>query len=84
LTPGQRWWLHCGDVYGYYRRVDPVQPYAHPCGRPMEALVTTAFRIQRRHWPVLRGLLQAHGDQVRAFCSHDAHELEACRGVAGG
>ena len=84
VREGDRWWLHCGDAYGYHRQVDPVQPYTHPCGRPMEALVTASFRIMRHHWPVLRGLLQAHGDQVRAFCSHDAHELEACRGVAGG
>jgi len=78
-----RWLLHCGDVYGYYRQVDPVQPYSHPCGKLMESIVTTGFRMPKRHWRALRGLLQAHGDQIRVFCTHDAHEFESRRATAG-
>jgi glyoxylase-like metal-dependent hydrolase (beta-lactamase superfamily II) len=73
---GDRWLMHCGDAYGYYRQADPVQPYSHPNGRLMEALVTRGFRIPRHHWETLRGLLRTHGQRVRAFCSHDAHEFE--------
>lgn len=73
---GDRWLLHCGDVYGYYRQVDPVQPYSHPSGRLMEAALTTAFKMPRRHWVSVRKLLSAHGDRIVSFCSHDAHEFE--------
>lgn len=76
---GDGWLLHCGDLYGYHRQVDPIQPYAHPCGRLMEWMVTTWFKMPRRHWLTLRGLLQAHGDQIRAFCGHDTYEFEALR-----
>jgi len=77
---GERWLLHCGDAYGYCRQADPVQPYSHPCGKLMEALVTWGFRMPRRHWLTLRGLLRAHGDQIQAFCAHDAHEFELSSG----
>ena len=73
---GDRWLLHCGDAYGYYRQVGPVQPYSHPSGKLMETMLTMAFKMPRRHWLSLRGLLQAHGDQVQTFCAHDAHEFE--------
>ena len=72
---GQRWLLHCGDAYGYYRQADPLQPYVHPSGRLMEWLVTAGFGMPRRHWPVLRDLRQSHTNIVAAFCSHDAHEF---------
>jgi glyoxylase-like metal-dependent hydrolase (beta-lactamase superfamily II) len=73
---GDRWLLHCGDAYGYYRQVDPVQPYSHPSGKLMETILTRAFRMPRRHWLSLRELLQAHGDHVQTFCAHDAHEFD--------
>jgi glyoxylase-like metal-dependent hydrolase (beta-lactamase superfamily II) len=73
---GDRWQLHCGDVYGYYRQVDPVQPYCHPSGKLMESIVTTGFKMPRRHWLSLRRLLQAHGEMVQTFCGHDAHEYQ--------
>ena len=76
LQVGERWLLHCGDAYGYYRQADPVQPYTHPSGRLMEALVTTGFNMPRRHWVRIRQLLQAHGDQIQTFCTHDLHEFE--------
>jgi len=78
LRIGDRWLLHCGDIYGYYRQADPVQPYEHPNGRLMEILVTTGFKMPRRHWPRIRNLLRVHGDQIEAFCAHDAHEFELC------
>lgn len=74
---GDRWLLHCGDAYGYYRQADPVQPYVHPNGRFMEWLVTAGFAMPRRHWQVLRRLRRDHGDIVSTFCSHDAHEFAA-------
>jgi glyoxylase-like metal-dependent hydrolase (beta-lactamase superfamily II) len=40
LRLDDRWLLHCGDAYGYYRQADPVQPYKHPNGRLMETIVT--------------------------------------------
>lgn len=78
---GDRWLLHCGDAYGYYRQADPVQPYVHPNGRLIEWLVTAGFSMPRRHWQVLRRLRRDHGDIVSTFCSHDAHEF-AVRGSA--
>jgi glyoxylase-like metal-dependent hydrolase (beta-lactamase superfamily II) len=78
---GDRWLLHCGDAYGYYRQVDPAQPYVHPSGRLVEALVTAGFNMPRRHWSLLRQLLEAHGEFVSTFCAHDAHEFRlACDG----
>jgi glyoxylase-like metal-dependent hydrolase (beta-lactamase superfamily II) len=79
VRTGERWLLHCGDAYCYYRQADPVQPYRHPCGALMERLVTTGFVMPRRHWDSIRNLLQAQGDNLRAFCTHDAREFEACR-----
>jgi glyoxylase-like metal-dependent hydrolase (beta-lactamase superfamily II) len=79
---GDQWLLDCGDTYGYYRQSDPVQPYSHPSGKLMEAVLTTGFRMPRRHWLTLRRLRQAHGDMVSVFCSHDAHEFERGRGRA--
>jgi glyoxylase-like metal-dependent hydrolase (beta-lactamase superfamily II) len=76
LQVGERWLLHCGDIYGYYRQVDPVQPYRHPCGRLMETLVTTGFQMPRLHWVRVRRVLREHGDIIQTFCSHDAHEFE--------
>lgn len=76
---GERWLLHCGDTYGYYRQAGPVQPYRHPCGPLMESLVTAGFAMPRRHWATIRSLLRARGDNVRAFCTHDAHDFEMCR-----
>jgi glyoxylase-like metal-dependent hydrolase (beta-lactamase superfamily II) len=73
---GGRWLLHCGDAYGYYRQVGSVQPYRHPCGKLMEAVVMTGFRIPRQHLECIRKLLREHGDQVQTFCSHDSHEFE--------
>jgi glyoxylase-like metal-dependent hydrolase (beta-lactamase superfamily II) len=66
----KEWLLHCGDSYGYQPQVDPVQPYTYPNGAFMERLITTGFTMPRRHWVSLRNLLRAHGDEVRAFCSH--------------
>jgi glyoxylase-like metal-dependent hydrolase (beta-lactamase superfamily II) len=78
LQTGDRWLLHCGDVYGYYRQADPILPYRHPSGRLMELLTTTGFKMPKCHWVRMRELLQAHGDKIRAFCAHDAHEFELC------
>jgi len=73
---GDRWLLHCGDLYGYHRQVDPDGPYTHPCGRLLEWLVTAGFRMPRCHWAALKSLRQAHGDQIEVFCAHDAHEFQ--------
>jgi glyoxylase-like metal-dependent hydrolase (beta-lactamase superfamily II) len=73
-----RWLLHCGDAYGYHPQVDPVQPYVHPSGRLMEWLVTTAFKMPKRHWLRIRKLMQTHGDEIQPFCAHDAQTFEAC------
>ncbi len=70
LRTGGGWLLHCGDIYGYQPQIDPIQPYKYPCGSLMETIVTTGFNMPRRHWASLRNLLRAHGDEVRAFCSH--------------
>jgi glyoxylase-like metal-dependent hydrolase (beta-lactamase superfamily II) len=83
LRMDDRWLLHCGDVYGYYRQADPVQPYTHPSGKLLELLTTTGFKMPRRHWVRIRKLLQAYGDKIQTFCGHDAHEFEMCRMQAG-
>ncbi|NIM93908.1 MAG: MBL fold metallo-hydrolase [Anaerolineales bacterium] len=75
LRMGDRWLLHCGDLYGYHRQVDPVQPYKHPCGGLMESIVRMGFKIPKGHWIRIRELLRAHGDQIQTFCAHDAHEF---------
>jgi len=82
MRVGNRWLLHCGDVYGYYRQVDPKQPYRYPNGKLMERMVTTGFKVPRRHWVSLRNLLRGRGDQIQAFCAHDAHEFELYRSGA--
>ena len=77
VRTGERWLLHCGDAYGYYRQAG-VEPYTHPSGRIVEWITTTGFNIPRQHWARIRELLRAHGDEIRAFCTHDAHELKLC------
>lgn len=72
-----RWLLHCGDVYGYYRQADPVQPYRHPSGRLIELLTTSGFKMPKRHWIRIRRLRQQHGDKIQTFCAHDAYEFES-------
>ncbi len=79
LRMDDRWLMHCGDAYGYHRQVDSVQPYTHPCGKLMELLTTTGFKMPRRHWVRIRKLLQTHNDKIQTFCAHDAHEFELCR-----
>lgn len=79
LRVDDRWLLHCGDTYGYYRQANPIQPYRHPSGRLMELLITTGFKMPKRHWACIRKLLQVHGDRIQTFCAHDAYELELCR-----
>lgn len=68
------WLMHCGDAYGYYRQV-LAQPYRHPSGKLMEMIVTTGFKMPRRHWVCISKLLREHKDQIQAFCAHDAHEF---------
>lgn len=81
LRIDDRWLLHCGDVYGYYRQADPIQPYIHPSGRLIEWVVTIGFKMPKRHWGRIRKLLQARGDKIRTFCTHDAYEFELCRSL---
>ena len=80
VRDGDRWLLHCGDVYGYFRQVEPDGGYTHPCGWLLETLVTAGFRMPRRHWATIKELLRNHGDCIEVFCSHDAHEFEMGRG----
>jgi glyoxylase-like metal-dependent hydrolase (beta-lactamase superfamily II) len=80
---GDRWLLHCGDTYGYYRQSDPNQPYSHPCGSLVELAITWGFKMPRRHWTALRNVREAHSSSVSLFCSHDAHEFEATRSHDG-
>lgn len=75
----QQWLLHCGDSYGYYRQVEPAQPYIHPNGKLMELLTTTGFKMPKHHWIRIRKLLEAHGDKIQTFCAHDAQEFERYR-----
>jgi len=78
-----QWLLHCGDLYGYYQQVNPVQPYHHPCGSLMEIIVTKGFKMPRRHWVSIRNLLCEHHDQIQTFCSHDAHEYKVITKTLG-
>jgi glyoxylase-like metal-dependent hydrolase (beta-lactamase superfamily II) len=71
---GDEWLMHCGDAYGYYRQI-LAQPYRHPSGRLMETIVTTGFKMPKRHWVSISNLLREHPNQIQAFCSHDAHEF---------
>jgi glyoxylase-like metal-dependent hydrolase (beta-lactamase superfamily II) len=75
VRTGDTWLLHCGDTYGYHRQVDPIQPYKHPNGRLMEAIVTTGFNMPRRHWILLRKLFRDHGGEISHFCAHDGQEF---------
>lgn len=68
--------MHCGDVYGYHRQVDPVQPTTHPCGKLMESLTTMGFKMPRRSWVRIRKLLQTHPAKIQTFWAHDAQEFE--------
>ncbi len=81
---GDGWLLHCGDAYGYYRQVDPAQPYVHPNGRLMEGLVTWGFKMPRCHWATLRELKRAAGGRLRTLCSHDGHEFRTMGDNTGG
>jgi len=78
-----RWLLHCGDTYGYYRQADPAQPYVHPCGSLVEAAITLGFKMPRRHWRALRQLREANSHSMSLFCAHDAREFEAARESSG-
>jgi glyoxylase-like metal-dependent hydrolase (beta-lactamase superfamily II) len=80
---GDRWLLHCGDTYGYYRQADPAQPYVHPCGSLMEAVIIMGFKMPRRHWLALRRLRKAHSDTLSMFSAHDAHEFATKRRSIG-
>jgi glyoxylase-like metal-dependent hydrolase (beta-lactamase superfamily II) len=81
LRLGERWLLHCGDAYTYHGDTDP----AHPHDPPHSGLVKPFFRLNKafrqigKHSPQLRALRRLHGDQVTLTCSHDPHDLEACR-----
>jgi glyoxylase-like metal-dependent hydrolase (beta-lactamase superfamily II) len=76
LRMDNRWLLHCGDIYGYHRQVNPVQPYKHPSGMLMEFMITMGFKMPRRHWILIRNLLGTHGDKIQTFCSHDTYEFK--------
>jgi glyoxylase-like metal-dependent hydrolase (beta-lactamase superfamily II) len=70
-----KWLLDCGDVYGYYQQVNPIQPYVHPCGKLMELIVTRSFKMPRHHWSSIRDLLGKHSGYIQTFCSHDLYEF---------
>lgn len=81
LRVGDCWLLHCGDAYTYHGDVDPAYP-----SRPTHSRLTRlffglnkAFRQIGKHSPQLRALRRAYGEQVALTCSHDPHDLEACR-----
>lgn len=70
----EKWLLNCGDVYGYFRQINPWQPYKHPCGRLMEMIITTGFKMPRHNWVCIKNLQREYGDMIQVYCSHDAHE----------
>jgi len=76
LRVGDQWLIHCGDACIYYRQVGFSQPYKHPCGKLAEFIYSTMTNMSRRHWKTIRKLKRMHGDQIQAFCAHDAHELK--------
>jgi glyoxylase-like metal-dependent hydrolase (beta-lactamase superfamily II) len=75
------WLLHCGDAYTYHGDVDPWHPHHPPHSRLARHFfhLNKAFRQIGRHSPRLRSLSREHGDEVTLTCSHDPHDLEACR-----
>jgi len=75
VRTGERWLLDCGDAYGYFRQIDSVQPYTHPCGKWMESMIIKGFDMPRVHWYTLRELLREHASEIQTFCAHDAHEF---------
>jgi glyoxylase-like metal-dependent hydrolase (beta-lactamase superfamily II) len=77
---GDRWLLHCGDAYGYYRQVDPAQPTSHPSGKLLETAIRLGFKMPRRHWQSLRRLRAAYGERISMFCAHDAYEFQLAQG----
>lgn len=79
-----RWLLHCGDAYTYHGDVDPVHPHHPPHSRLVRRLfhLNKAFHQIGVHSPRLRSLLREHGDEVTLTCSHDPHDLDACRKLA--
>jgi len=70
--PGDRWLMHCGDVYAHRNLVDlskPLQP-------PPKFLLRIPLIAGMLHVPKLRALKEQLGERLTMFCSHDPVEFE--------
>lgn len=75
VRSGDRWLLHCGDAYFHHGSV--ATPPEVPVGlRIFESLVEADRKQRRANVERLRELASRHGEEIDAFCSHDAVEFE--------
>jgi len=75
VKKGEKWLLHCGDVYTDRREINLGLEHCPP-GARMHKRATTVDRDANARWPgILRELVRNHGDEVSIISSHDPDEF---------
>jgi glyoxylase-like metal-dependent hydrolase (beta-lactamase superfamily II) len=74
VNAGDGWMLHGGDAYFHHQEM--ASPPSCPPGlRLFQNVVGYDQKARRANQARLRELIQAHGEEVRVFCSHSPVEL---------
>lgn len=76
------WLLHAGDAYLHHCTMN-AKPSMPPGLAIYEHIMDTDRPARRANQERLRTLKRDHGGDINIFCSHDAHELEACKRGGG-
>jgi glyoxylase-like metal-dependent hydrolase (beta-lactamase superfamily II) len=76
IASGTGWLLHAGDAYLHRGQMEE-RPVIPPGLRVYQHVMDTDRPARRRNQQRLRELHAARPRDVRIFCSHDRHELEA-------
>ncbi|RKH41105.1 MBL fold metallo-hydrolase [Corallococcus sp. AB049A] len=73
------WMLHAGDAYFSHHEVDPVAPRS-PWGLALfQRLFSENNAVRLQNQERLRGLVRAHGQEVKVFSAHCAKEFDRMR-----
>ncbi len=76
VAAGDGWLLHAGDAYLHHAQMAP-RPGCPPGLGAYQHIMDTDRPARRRNQQRLRALRTAQRDDLRIFCAHDRHELEA-------
>lgn len=76
IASGTGWLLHAGDAYLHRSQMED-RPVIPPGLRVYQHIMDTDRPARRRNQRRLRELNAARSRDIRIFCSHDRHELEA-------